>query len=218
MRLYVPSQQPEYFFFSDLTNGLRDRLLYGILWVVIHIATLCSPPDPEPMRLVGKVDAVTVLGSEAVGLMRDVKIIVVRYAKMALYLDVLNETVAVLREGGNLERLVVRYIPYYARDRMTGCVRWVEYDMEDLMEKMGLDEEGSRREYVDSWALEYWGHMESVLEHLGKVGPVREAIVCGCVTDEYSFWLEGIIREGLKEADERGFNRDLEERKMRGLI
>ena len=217
VRLYVPTQGRQYFF-DDLTHGWRERLLYGVFWVVVHIALLCSPPDEEPMRIVSRVDAVAVLGEEAVGMMRDVKIVVVRYAKMKLYLDVLNETVDALRKGGSLESLVVQYIPFWARDKLTGCVRGVPYDMEDLMEKMGLDEEGSRKEYMDSWALKYWGYMESVLGYVGKVGPMKKAVVCGCVTDEYSFWLEGVIREGVKEGEERVFDRDLEGRKMRGLM
>ncbi|KAH7383017.1 hypothetical protein BKA64DRAFT_683710 [Cadophora sp. MPI-SDFR-AT-0126] len=217
VRLYVPTPKSRHFL---LGCGWRGKALYALLWTAVKISQLLGnpPPHEEPMWIVTKVDALTVLGEEALGLMRNVKLVVVRYSHMSVHLDVLDGTMAALKEQGSLERLVVQYIPYYAKDRMTGCVRSVPYDMLQIMERMGLDEEGSRKQHMDSWTYEYWEKMEDVMGSMGKLGPVRDVIICGCVTDEYSSWLEGAIREGVENREQRVFDRALEGSKMRGLL
>ncbi|PVH68046.1 hypothetical protein DL98DRAFT_522987 [Cadophora sp. DSE1049] len=214
VRLYVPTKRKGIFHGKDW----RINVLLGMWWVVVHIAQIWDKPYPEPMRLGTKVDALTVLGEEALGLMSNVKLAVVRYAHMGVYFDVLNDTMAALKRGKRLERLVVQFLPHQGRDVNRGCVRYSSCEMPDLMKYQGLDEERVRKEEIGQWIRGYWEKMEDVLGCLGKVGPVREVVVCGCVTDEYSFWLEGMIREGLREGEERVFDRGLERRKMRGLM
>ncbi|KAK0115735.1 hypothetical protein ONS95_000008 [Cadophora gregata] len=212
IRLYVPTPKPRHFL---LDGSRRGRVLYGLLLVLVYIF---ERPEPKPMRFDTNVDALNILGQEALGMISNVKLVVARYDRMRPHLDFLNATMEALTGEGRLQRLVVQFLAYQGRDRNVGCVRYMGYDMWHYLERMGLDEDGSRKEDLSPGMYEFWKEMVEVLGCMGKVGPVKEVIVCGCVTDEYSNWLENVMKEGVKGGEEKVVDKDLEGRKMERLL